>query len=196
MPVHPLLECPALIGAIGPVYRAVMCLSFTYWLTGCRGVPNDQTNMAALIRVPQAHIGPIKPAIDAAISELFPILKAEYEAAFKSKAARIAIAKIGNRAFNAKRKAATHSAKQFSNSTIATRIQPVKTAFQGDERTDHHARQAAAARDTRGRTQARAQVGTQASAQAGAQAGGLLTDARGGSPTPRVAPPDDGSDRD
>lgn len=149
MPLHPLLTCPALISAEGRVYRAVICLAVTYWLSGCRPLPGDSSGLASLIRVPHGHVSPIKSAIDAALSELLPMLAAEYDRAYKTRAHRTAVAQLGQAAMVAARRAAKAPANDLPAPSRAVRIAPIKAApYGGSGRTDMAARQAATDRET------------------------------------------------
>jgi hypothetical protein len=141
MPLGPLLNCPALIAAPGAVYRAVMCLAITYWLAGCRDLPPDPTQLAALIRLPNGHYNGIKSAVKAATDELFPVLKAEYDARHKSRE------NVRASALHAASFSPNH-AKRRAKSISDKRIHPVtKPKYQGDGRTDLHARQASIDRE-------------------------------------------------
>lgn len=98
MPVHKVIYHPAMMAAIGPVYRAVTLIAITYWLAGCRELPNDATAFSAIARTPNAHLTPIKPAILSAWSEIAPILKTDWEAQVAHEKHRHDRAQIGGKA--------------------------------------------------------------------------------------------------
>lgn len=147
-PIGPVMLAPSMIIADGAVYRATMILAFTYWVSGCRPLPTDRCALASLIRLPQSRIGPMYDRIQAALAELLPMLAAEYDAAFKSRAHRTAIAQLGQRAMVASRKAAKAHANDLQPISRPARISPVKAApYGGDGRTDMQARQASIDRE-------------------------------------------------
>lgn len=145
MPLAPLLTCPALIGAPGAVYRAVTCLAFTYWLSGCRPLPRDPAQLAALVRLSPGHMTPIRSAVDAAMAELFPVLKAEFDARYHSRSAQRAAAL---HASQVARSNGSRKGKSISADRQEARIHPTKAApYAGNGRTDMHARSAAIERE-------------------------------------------------
>jgi hypothetical protein len=148
-PVGPIMLSPAMITAEGGVYRAALALSFAYWLSGCRPLPRDKSALASLIRLPQSRIGPMQSRLQATLAEILPILAAEYDAAFKSRAHRTAIAQLGQRAMVASRKAAKAHANDLQPISRPARISPVKAPpYRGDGRTDMQARKASIDRET------------------------------------------------
>ena len=155
VPVGPILMSQALVVAEGKVYRTVMLLAFWYWISGCRDLPDNPSSIAALARVPVSNIIPIKSKIDAALAEILPPLKAQYERAHKTKATRAAMALWANE----------HSptrAKRTAQAIEPQRFQPHKAKpYAGDERTDNAARSAV----------------TQRSASASRHGSGLLSEA-------------------
>lgn len=145
MPLAPLLLCPALIGAPGAVYRAVMCLAFTYWLSGCRPLPRDPAQLAALVRLSPGHMTPIRSAVDAAMAELFPVLKGEYDARHHSRSAQRAAALHASQVARAN---GFRKGKPISADRPEARIHPVtKPPYAGNGRTDMHARKASVDRE-------------------------------------------------
>lgn len=74
MPVGAVVNAPAMQMAIGPVYRATIALAVAYWRSGCTGLPGDEVTLSALVRLPVAHIRPIKGAVLNALSQITPEL--------------------------------------------------------------------------------------------------------------------------
>lgn len=146
MPLAPLLACPALISAEGPVYRAATVLAIVYWMTGCRPLPTDNTSIAALVRIPTSHATLIRSALDTALAELLPMLAAEYVRAHKSRAGMRAIALNASRVAHGKDR---QTGKSFTDAAGPARTKPVKSSlYRGSGRTDMAARQDAIERDT------------------------------------------------
>lgn len=138
MPLAPLLTCPAMMTASGPVYRAAVCIAVTYWLAGCRALPTDTYSLASMVRIPHNHLTPVRPALDATLAELLPELDRAHEIAAERKANRVHMAKVANAARNRNR-----PPKEIRPAIDlpTPRLQPVKAAkFAGTGRTDMQAR--------------------------------------------------------
>jgi hypothetical protein len=170
MPLHPLLTCGALISADGAVYRAVTCLAVTYWLSGCRPLPDNAQSLSALIRLPQGHMTRMKPAIDAALAELLPMLASEYRRYRETATMRKAIAIAANaESVRVRRAKAQRDANHLPSSPNSPRLQPATIPPRHDDgRTDMRAW-----RDADKRHKATASV---ARAHASGSGSGLLSD--------------------
>jgi hypothetical protein len=147
-PVGPVMLAPSMITAEGGIYRSALVLAFAYWLSGCRSLPRDTTSLAALARVPAGNLVPKRAELDAILAELLPLLSAEYDAAYKSRAHRQALAKLASDAAQARRGCDRRDGKSFTPPSRPARIQPVKIApYGGSGRTDMKARRDAIDRD-------------------------------------------------
>lgn len=151
MPLAPLLTCPAMMTASGPVYRAAVCIAVTYWLAGCRALPTDTYSLASMVRIPHNHLTPVRPALDATLAELLPELDRAHAIVTRTKANRVRVAHIANAARNRNRPPKEN---QIANDLPTPRLQPVKAAkFAGSGKTDMQARSEAATRQQPARTE-------------------------------------------
>lgn len=86
-------DAPALATASGPVYRNTIVLADAYWRAGCVLPWHDESTIAALCRMPIAHVRPIKPAIIHALSQITPDLDKERARLVKARAAKVRVMK-------------------------------------------------------------------------------------------------------
>jgi hypothetical protein len=143
-PVGPVLLSEAMVTAEGRIYRAALAICFAYWLSGCRPIPTDPTALGMLARLPQSHMTALKPALDAVLSELLPMLAAEYATRRESATMRKRIAQIANAESVRVRRAAKRNANDLPAPSGPTppqaRIQPVKAPpWDGGTQTDMRA---------------------------------------------------------
>jgi hypothetical protein len=147
-PVGPIMLAPSMITAEGGIYRSALVLCLAYWISGCRPLPRDTASLCALARVPAGNLVPKRSKLDAVLSELLPILSAEYDYAFKNKAHKSAICKLASDSAVAKRRSGKSDGKSFTAPSGPARIAPVKApSYRGSGRTDMQARRDAIERD-------------------------------------------------
>lgn len=79
MPVWHVTRAPLLQTAPGPVYRVTLGLSVAYWLSGCAPLSTDEVTLSSLVRLPVAHIRPIKTAVLQALAQITPKLDQEWQ---------------------------------------------------------------------------------------------------------------------
>jgi hypothetical protein len=74
MPIHIVLEAPAMWTMGGPAYRAIITISVAYWQSGCQSIPSDVSNLALLARLPAQHLLPYEKDVRRGLAEILPEL--------------------------------------------------------------------------------------------------------------------------
>ena len=130
MPVHLVVHAPAVVSASGGIARAVLFLAVSYWMGGCRGLPDDEPSQAALARMATGAWRDLKPAVLAALREIEPELKAAKAKTDRQRQAqRLKVVKM-NAARKQQRSAASAPARGDQRSVLPL---PVRVAAQAQE---------------------------------------------------------------
>jgi len=79
LPAELLWHPKALATAPGPLHRAVLMLALAYWVGGCEELPDEDTALSALMKMPLQHLRPLKGQILAAFATIRAALDKAYE---------------------------------------------------------------------------------------------------------------------
>lgn len=109
MPVHVVLDHPAVRGLPNAAHHLILELAVAYWLTDCRDLPTANHDLAAIGRTDVSTFARHCNVITYALTQLRPLLASAHVAAARQAAIRASLARVGGLARQAAiRKAAAN----------------------------------------------------------------------------------------
>jgi uncharacterized protein YdaU (DUF1376 family) len=152
LPIAPFLASLTLAISGASVHGAVFCIVMAYWQSGCRSLPADDAGLQALARTYGSQWMRVRGDVKQALAEIIPALTMAHAKAVRARKGRAAAARQGGLAKARKMRQEVVTA-VASHTFIEPprdigRIYPVRSsAYQGNGRTDLHARQASIERE-------------------------------------------------